>query len=413
MIAYVSLGGNLGDTRETFTRALAGIDALPGVRIEAVSAVYQTEPQGDANQPWYSNQAARLRCDEGVTPEELLRALLRLEQTLGRARDPNRRFGPRVVDLDLLLFGEAICASQELTLPHPRLAERAFVLVPLLELDPDLRLPVHAGPSGGKALHALLANLPCRVEGIYIYQKQENAMSIKSPSKTLGVLSGMGPAAGAEFMRLLAAKAPAKCDQEHPIVYMLSDAQIPDRTAGINGTGEDPTERIRKGLLTVAGWGVDFLAVPCNTAHVFIDRFRSTLPVPLIHIVEETVAACRRGSPKGSWLLATEGTCKSGLYQNCAQKMGYTYRTVSDDVQKEVTRALVLVKANKMRESGECMRNVVEKLWKIEELNIATACTELPLAYDASGLPAEKSVSSLGALSDACLKAVYGDEYKL
>lgn len=233
-------------------------------------------------------------------------------------------------------------------------------------------------------------------------------MAIESPSKTLGILSGMGPAAGAEFLRLLAEKAPAEWDQEHPVMFMLSDPHIADRTAAIFGTGPDPTEHLRKDLMLVAGWGVDFLAVPCNTAHIFIDRFRAELPVPLIHIVEETVGDCKKQSPKGAWLLATEGTCKSGLYQKYAGMTGYTFREVTPEVQQEVTRALTLVKAGKMAESGRCMRDVVEGLWKIEELTIATACTELPLAYDASGLPGDRSVSSLGALSDACLRALYG-----
>lgn len=236
-------------------------------------------------------------------------------------------------------------------------------------------------------------------------------MAIESPSKTLGILGGMGPAAAAEFLRLLAEKAPAERDQEHPIMYMLSDPHVPDRTAAVNGTGPDPTERLRKGLLTVAGWGVDYLAVPCNTAHIFIDRFRDELPVPLLHIVEQTVAACERQSPDGAWLLATEATCKSGLYQGYAQKAGYRFREVTPEVQKNVTQALTLVKAGKMAESGVCMRKIVEKLWEIENISIATACTELPLAYDASGLPSERSVSSLGALSDACLRAIYGDLY--
>ncbi len=194
-------------------------------------------------------------------------------------------------------------------------------------------------------------------------------------------------------------------------MYMLSDPHIPDRIAAVAGTGPDPTERLRKGLLTVAGWGVDYLAVPCNTAHIFIDRFRSELPVPLLHIVEETVGACQRQSPGGAWLLATEATCKSRLYQQYAEKIGYTFREVTPETQREVTKALTLVKAGKMKESGECMRQVVTALWEMEDIGIATACTELPLAYDASGLPAERSVSSLGALSDACLRALYGNLY--
>ena len=221
----------------------------------------------------------------------------------------------------------------------------------------------------------------------------------------------MGPAAAAEFMRLLAEKAPARCDQEHPIMYMLSDPHIPDRTAAVAGTGPDPTERLRKDLLRVAGWGVDYLAVPCNTAHIFIDRFRDELPVPLLHIVEETVAACRERFPKGAWLLATEATCRTGIYQEYAKKIGYAFREVSPEMQTRVTRALTLVKAGKLPESGIVMRDLVADLWQLEDLGIATACTELPLAYDASGLPAERSVSSLGALSDACLQAIYGAGY--
>lgn len=234
---------------------------------------------------------------------------------------------------------------------------------------------------------------------------------MESPTKTLGVLGGMGPAACAEFMRLLAEKAPAQRDQEHPVMYVLSDPHIPDRTTAILGNGPDPTERLKKDLLTVAGWGVDYLAVPCNTAHIFIDRFRTELPVPLLHIVEETVAASQRQSPKGAWLLATEGTCKSGLYQHYAKKIGYEFREVTPEAQRDVTEALTLVKAGKLPESGACLRKVVEKLWRQEDIGVTTACTELPLAYDASGLPPEKSVSSLGALSDACLRAVYGPLY--
>ena len=238
-------------------------------------------------------------------------------------------------------------------------------------------------------------------------------MAGKYPKKKLGILGGMGPAASAEFMRILAQRAPASVDQDHAVMYLLSDPHIPDRTAAFYGTGEDPTERLRQDLLTVAGWGADILAVPCNTAHVFIDKIRHELPVPFLHIVEETIAACKRKSPKGAWLTATEGTCRSGLYQSYAKKMDYTFREVPADMQIDVTLALTLVKEGKMTEAGACMRGVVERLWKIEDIPVATACTELPLAYDASGLPPERSVSSLGALADACLAAIHGDDYTL
>ena len=236
-------------------------------------------------------------------------------------------------------------------------------------------------------------------------------MLLSSPQKKLGVLAGMGPAAGAEFLRLLTVKAPAERDQEHPIVFLLSDSQVPDRGEAIAGIGEDPTERLRQRLMTIAGWDVDYLAVPCNTAHIFIDRFRDSLPVPLIHIVEETITSCMRLSPQGAWLLATTATCQCRLYQEYAQKMGYVFYEVDAARQLRVQQCLTLVKANRMAASGEMMRSVVEELWAEQDVCIATACTELPLAYDASCLPASRSVSSLGALSDACLSAIYGDLY--
>jgi aspartate racemase len=240
-------------------------------------------------------------------------------------------------------------------------------------------------------------------------QKRREKMPVPVPTKILGVLGGMGPAASAEFCRILTAKAPARTDEEHPIVYMLSDPHIPNRTCAIQGKGTDPTKRLREDLLTIARWGADYLCVPCNTAHVFIDRFRDDLPKPFIHIVEATIEACKIMSPEGAWLLATVGTYQSGLYQAYAKKMGYTFHEVNEDVLQEVQNCLELVKANAIGKSGAMIKDIVERLWKIRDLPVAAACTELPLAYDASGLPQTRSVSSLGALADACLSLLYGD----
>eukprot|EP01057_Protomagalhaensia_wolfi_P000139 Protomagalhaensia_wolfi_Nauph_80__138@NODE_107_length_3688_cov_279_209372_g81_i0_p2_GENE_NODE_107_length_3688_cov_279_209372_g81_i0NODE_107_length_3688_cov_279_209372_g81_i0_p2_ORF_typecomplete_len235_score47_45Asp_Glu_race/PF01177_22/1_1e35_NODE_107_length_3688_cov_279_209372_g81_i021662870 len=209
---------------------------------------------------------------------------------------------------------------------------------------------------------------------------RKSCPKIESPKTVLGVLGGMGPLAGAEFARLLADKAPAECDQDHPVVYMLSDPHIPDRTAGIKGLGPDPTERLRQDLKTIEKWGVDYIAVPCNTAHVFIDRFSSELSVPLIHIVTATLEASRERSPSGAWLLATEGTINTGLYQQYAKRMNYRLREIPPELQPTVSNTIALTKANKLREAGKSIRGVIEELWKIEDMVITTACTELPLA---------------------------------
>ena len=230
---------------------------------------------------------------------------------------------------------------------------------------------------------------------------------LSKPEKNLGILGGMGPAAAAEFLRLLAEGAPARSDAEHPRLLMFSDPDIPDRSDGILGTGPDPLPAIRRALLRLAEWGADLLAVPCNTAHHFIDRFREELPVPLVHIVEATVEAARRLEPGGAWLLSTSGTRASGLYPACAERHGYRFFHPSEAQQERVQRCLRRVKSGEPTEAAALMRGVVEELWRERGCPIVTACTELPLAYAASGLPREREVSSLQALCDACLDVLY------
>ena len=228
------------------------------------------------------------------------------------------------------------------------------------------------------------------------------------PAKTLGVLGGMGPAACAEFLRILARDAPAHDDSQHPKIIMLSDPETPDRSDGLMGLGPDPLPVIRRNLLQLAKWGADVLAVPCNTAHYFIDRFREELPVPLIHIVEETVKAAKDLSHGNcSWLLATDGTQKSLIYPSCAEKMRYHFLKPSPSQQERIQRCVRLVKAGDMKSAGETMRDVVRELWGERDVPVTMGCTELPLAYEASGLPLERQVSSLKALSDACIRVLY------
>ena len=231
---------------------------------------------------------------------------------------------------------------------------------------------------------------------------------LKRPEKTLGVLGGMGPAACAEFLRLLARDAPAENDSQHPKIIMLSDPETPDRSNGIMGLGEDPLPVIRKNLLQLVEWGADVLAVPCNTAHYFIDRFRDEIPVPLVHIVEATTEAAMELS-KGncSWLLATDGTQKSLIYPSCAAKMRYHFLKPSEGQQDKIQKCVRTVKAGDMKTAGEIMHDVVSELWRERDVPVTMGCTELPLAYYASGLPDDKQVSSLKALSDACIKLLY------
>ena len=136
-IAFVALGANLGDPAATVTAAINALGTLPETRLLAASSLYRTAPIGLADQPEFINAAARL--ETSLPPEALLDALLALEQDFGRVR--LERNGPRTLDLDLLLYDDRRLDSPRLSLPHPRLHLRAFVLYPLAELAPDLALP--------------------------------------------------------------------------------------------------------------------------------------------------------------------------------------------------------------------------------------------------------------------------------
>ena len=135
--AFVALGANLEDPAAQVRAALEALAALPGVRLIRASALYRTAPVGVTGQPDYINAVAEVSTD--LPPGELLAALFHIEERFGRER--HYRYAPRTLDLDLLLHGDLVLHTQELTLPHPRLHLRAFVLVPLAEIAPDLRLP--------------------------------------------------------------------------------------------------------------------------------------------------------------------------------------------------------------------------------------------------------------------------------
>ena len=163
-VAYVGLGSNMGDGPSALSAARETVAALPGVRIVSASSLYLTEPQGVSEQPFFTNQVVELACDPGLRAGTLLDMLLDEENSLGRVRGGGLRFGPRPIDLDLLLFGNEVMNTERLALPHPRMLERAFVLVPLAEIAPDLVLP------HGLNVTEALGRLDYRQEDDVLYQ---------------------------------------------------------------------------------------------------------------------------------------------------------------------------------------------------------------------------------------------------
>ena len=152
-IVYLALGSNLGDRLTNLKEAIAAL--TPQMDVKAKSQVYETPPWGYADQPKFLNQV--IRAKTYLEPEPLLKHLKRLEVALGRKESiPN---GPRLIDLDILFYDDLVLYSAALTIPHPRLHERAFVLLPLMDLDPELVHPVNK-----KSVREMLAS--CNLEGI-------------------------------------------------------------------------------------------------------------------------------------------------------------------------------------------------------------------------------------------------------
>jgi 2-amino-4-hydroxy-6-hydroxymethyldihydropteridine diphosphokinase len=137
---YVALGSNLGDRRGLLASALGALAALDGVEVVAVSDFVETAPQGPPGQGPYLNAAAALRCE--IEPRRLLNTMLAIEAAHGRDRASEQRWGPRPLDLDLLLYGDLVIDEPEFVVPHPRLHERPFVLVPLAQIAPEAVHPV-------------------------------------------------------------------------------------------------------------------------------------------------------------------------------------------------------------------------------------------------------------------------------
>jgi 2-amino-4-hydroxy-6-hydroxymethyldihydropteridine diphosphokinase len=148
-MAYIGIGSNLDDPVGKVKEALEELDAIPDSLLISQSSLYRSKPMGPTDQPDYVNAVAGI--DTLLSPVELLQELQKIEQDLGRARE-GERWGPRVIDLDLLLYGGKVISTDSLTVPHPGLHERDFVIIPLAEIAGNLTIP------GKGPLSSLIAN---------------------------------------------------------------------------------------------------------------------------------------------------------------------------------------------------------------------------------------------------------------
>ena len=168
-LTFVALGTNLGDRVGHLVGALQALDAEPDISIVAQSSIYETAPVGLIDQPAYLNAVAGL--ETPLSPFDLLKITQRIEQQFHRERGV--RWGPRTLDLDILLSGATVLQEPNLTVPHPRMLDRRFVMVPLAEIAPDV---IH--PIAEKRIDQLLADLPSEDGDVVVFETERHALKV-------------------------------------------------------------------------------------------------------------------------------------------------------------------------------------------------------------------------------------------
>ena len=208
-----------------------------------------------------------------------------------------------------------------------------------------------------------------------------------SPSrqKVVGVLGGMGPLATADFYTKLVRLTPARTDQDHLRVLIDSNPKIPDRTAALRGDGPDPTEALVATAQGLERAGADLIAIPCNSAHAYLDQIRRSVGIPVLDIMEEVAAAAAAlvPRPRAAGVLATSGTMQARLYHRALASRGIDVVEPAAAEQERVTAAIRAVKAGDLGAAvRERVREVAAALIGRGAQVVVLGCTELPLVAD-------------------------------
>lgn len=222
--------------------------------------------------------------------------------------------------------------------------------------------------------------------------------------KTLGILGGLGPMASVYFYELITEHTKAECDQDHIDIVVSSRASTPDRTAFILGkSDENPLDSMLRDAGKLVDFGAEIISIPCNTAHYFYDALASSLGVPVINIIYETVAHIARTGTKKIGVLATEGTVTSGSYEHMCRQMGLGYEVPDNEHQKMLSEIIYgsIKKGQRadMKKFGEICDSLRVK--GCEKLILG--CTELSLIKRDEGL-GDEYVDSLEVLAMRTIK---------
>jgi aspartate racemase len=237
-------------------------------------------------------------------------------------------------------------------------------------------------------------------------------MTDRMSDRVLGVLGGMGPLASAHFMTRLTLLTPAQHDQDHIPAILWSDPRVPDRNAARLGIGPDPLPALVRGLNGLQAAGCGAIAIPCNTAHGWIDGMRAATPLPILHIIDAAAADLRRqGIDHGTiGVLGTAATLAMRLYQDRLGQQGWpTIEPTAAEMAEYVTPAIASVKANRVAEAYAPLAEIVTRLHQRGARAVVLGCTEIPLGIQAGpwetlAIPLVDTIDALARMSIAWAK---------
>jgi aspartate racemase len=224
--------------------------------------------------------------------------------------------------------------------------------------------------------------------------------------RVLGVLGGMGPLASAQFMVRLTILTPAARDQDHIPTVLWSDPRVPDRTIGTLSGGDNPLPWLLRGIEGLKRADCGAIAIPCNTAHGWYDAMRDAAGVPILHIVDAAAAELRRmGTPSGTiGVMGTQATLAMRLYQDRLGAQGWDCIVPSqEEMDRLVSPAITLVKANRVAEAYAPLAKVVRELAARGATAVVLGCTEIPLGIQAGPRPGPPMVDTIDALARAAI----------
>jgi aspartate racemase len=232
--------------------------------------------------------------------------------------------------------------------------------------------------------------------------------------KIIGVLGGMGPAATADFYQKIIRATPAKADQDHLKVLIFSNPQVPDRTAAIRGEGPDPLPVLITSAQVLIQGGADLLTIPCVTAHHYYDALQRAVPVPILHLIGETVTAVLAGHPniRRLGLLATTGTLQARLFERYFEPRGFTLVAPEPQIQTAcVMEAIYAVKRGDPKEmAGRLVRQAAEHLQGLGVEAIIAGCTEVPLILQEGDLPVPL-IDPTWILAQAAVRSALAEDF--